>query len=315
MRTKTLDKLSAKASGTKHEHAEAAVSELTPSKARALAAKLGLDEPVSIGMGMFAVTTILSPEMAICWLEDRNSKNRHEIGGNIDAMARDIKSGLWCLIHQGIAFDSDGMLLDGQNRLAAIIEADMAVPILIILYDGRQSVAAVDQGRSRDFASQLKLTTGVEISTIVQGVLRHMHMRLGAKRKLTFGEMRRLLDIHGDTVDWVIGQFQPRVKYVSVIPVMTAVAMAAYHVDRVKLKRFCDVLRTGGFSEGQPGERTIVKLREFLLMRQPSGTQDARAEVLLKTQWALSYYLAGKDSEKAVAAPRILYNIPPDKEL
>jgi hypothetical protein len=34
--------------------------------------------------------------------------------------------------HQGIALDTDGVLIDGQHRLAAAVEADQPVDMLVI---------------------------------------------------------------------------------------------------------------------------------------------------------------------------------------
>jgi hypothetical protein len=39
--------------------------------------------------------------------------------------------------HQGIAFDTQGVLVDGQHRLAAIIEADRPVELTVFTEGGR----------------------------------------------------------------------------------------------------------------------------------------------------------------------------------
>jgi hypothetical protein len=43
--------------------------------------------------------------------------------------AEAMRRGDWRLTHQGIAFDASGALVDGQHRLAAIVEADVPVEI------------------------------------------------------------------------------------------------------------------------------------------------------------------------------------------
>lgn len=45
------------------------------------------------------------------------------VKGFAEAMSR----GEWMVTHQGIAFSSAGVLVDGQHRLAAVIEAEHAI--------------------------------------------------------------------------------------------------------------------------------------------------------------------------------------------
>ncbi|HEY2041129.1 MAG TPA: hypothetical protein VGH11_00540 [Jatrophihabitans sp.] len=62
------------------------------------------------------------------------------VRGFAEAMGR----GEWLVTHQGIAFDVNGVLVDGQHRLAAIIAAD--VPIELTVFT---EVAEGDQVRGR----------------------------------------------------------------------------------------------------------------------------------------------------------------------
>ena len=76
--------------------------------------------------------------------------------------ASDMKAGNWALTGQGISFDSDGNLLDGQHRLAAIISAGMTVPMLV-MWDldpdngGVKTINLFDIGKKRNAAQQLKI--------------------------------------------------------------------------------------------------------------------------------------------------------------
>ena len=72
------------------------------------------------------VTTI-TPEMAREWLKKNMHNNRPVLKATVHNYARQMRCGTWNLTHQGIAFDQNGELVDGQHRLSAIIEANVPV--------------------------------------------------------------------------------------------------------------------------------------------------------------------------------------------
>ncbi|WP_405993756.1 hypothetical protein [Streptomyces sp. NBC_00986] len=72
-------------------------------------------------------------------------------------LARAIERGEWKLTHQGIAFDENGQLVDGQHRLAAIVKAGMAVEILVAHDVPRSAFTVMDTGRKRTGRDALSL--------------------------------------------------------------------------------------------------------------------------------------------------------------
>ena len=73
----------------------------------------------------------ITPKMAREYLERNMPSNRRINREIVRRYARIMKCGGWELTHQGIAFDSNGTLIDGQHRLKAIIEADTPVDMLV----------------------------------------------------------------------------------------------------------------------------------------------------------------------------------------
>jgi hypothetical protein len=49
----------------------------------------------------------------------------------VRAFAEPMRRGDWMLTHQGVAFDSNGVLVDGQHRLAAVIEAELPMEMTV----------------------------------------------------------------------------------------------------------------------------------------------------------------------------------------
>lgn len=65
----------------------------------------------------------VSPTLAQEWLK-KNVFNRVLSKNVVSKYAYDMKNNDWTLTHQGIAFDTDGNLADGQHRLQAVIESN-----------------------------------------------------------------------------------------------------------------------------------------------------------------------------------------------
>lgn len=91
----------------------------------------------------------ITPEIAKEYL-GRNSKNRVVKPKSVEAYARDMQHGDFKTIHQGIAFDTEGNLIDGQHRLLAIILSNTPVTMMVTrgvpVDDG---IIATDRGVSR----------------------------------------------------------------------------------------------------------------------------------------------------------------------
>jgi len=61
----------------------------------------------------YSVVMEVGPELAIKWLEG-NTQNRPIHGGHVQRLAQEILADRWRLTHQGIAFDTEGLLIDGE---------------------------------------------------------------------------------------------------------------------------------------------------------------------------------------------------------
>ena len=72
----------------------------------------------------------VTPEMAYQYLK-YNVKNRHLTKPIILAYANDMINGRWKFTSQMITFDKDGILIDGQHRLAAVVKSKTTQKFLI----------------------------------------------------------------------------------------------------------------------------------------------------------------------------------------
>src|SRR5437763_13699662 len=72
----------------------------------------------------------ITPKKAQEYLE-HNTANRPLSGRTVRDFAAAMRRGEWRVTHQGIAFDTAGALVDGQHRLAAIVEAEVPVEVTV----------------------------------------------------------------------------------------------------------------------------------------------------------------------------------------
>ena len=106
--------------------------------------------------------------------------NRRIIADAIPALVQDILGGNWVFNHQGLAFDEDGHLTDGQHRLEAIVKADkiepgITVPLMITWNLPRESNTKVDLVRRRSTATLLGMM-GMASSGRLNTALRLLHL-------------------------------------------------------------------------------------------------------------------------------------------
>ena len=115
----------------------------------------------------------ISPAMALRWLEN-NFVNRPLDDGVIAAYARDMVIGVWVPTHQGIAFNDKDELIDGQHRLHAIGRSGRTLRMMVTfglpsVIEGREmtTMDAVDRGRTRSVADQLKIQHGLKHGSVI----------------------------------------------------------------------------------------------------------------------------------------------------
>lgn len=98
----------------------------------------------------------VTPDMAREWL-GYNTHNRKLRERVVNAYAADMRNGDWHWNGEGIKFATDGVLLDGQHRLAAVIVAEATVPMLVIRGLPNETQETMDGGAKRKFSDVLQL--------------------------------------------------------------------------------------------------------------------------------------------------------------
>jgi len=98
---------------------------------------------------------VLTPELAKLFLEhSKNFRNRHIRALHLSKIVRAIENGEWKINHQGLAFDIDGKLIDGQHRCHAVVKSGKSVPVLCFYNVPHDSFKTVDDMAKRNQADR-----------------------------------------------------------------------------------------------------------------------------------------------------------------
>lgn len=110
----------------------------------------------------------IAPAMAKMLLRN-NTMNRPLSPTLVQYYAADMRADKWLVTGDTIKVASDGTVLDGQHRLAAIIEAGKPVDMLVAYHVSKEVMPVIDVGKSRTVSQQLAIR-GVENATKVAAV-------------------------------------------------------------------------------------------------------------------------------------------------
>lgn len=98
----------------------------------------------------------ITPELAEEYLK-HSKKNRKIKPKSVEALARDIKRGKFLITNQGIGFDIDGNLCDGQHRLLAVIMARTSIQMMVVRGLNIGAACVVDRGAARSVRDVMQI--------------------------------------------------------------------------------------------------------------------------------------------------------------
>jgi hypothetical protein len=167
----------------------------------------------------------VTPSMARELLK-ANSDNRPLRNGHVEALRSAFLRGEYKMTHQGLAFDSDGVLLDGQHRLQAIALIDdpgASFPMLVSRGMSRDTFNVIDTGnKTRSISDVLRINRDVAIvATFFAGV-----MLSRQKSRPTPIQVQPFVGVVGDSVERLLAYCPSASKTWSSAAVRAAVVVS-----------------------------------------------------------------------------------------
>lgn len=98
--------------------------------------------------GLVITVETVTPDRARRWLADNHVNQRALSTAKVNRYAALMAAGDWTLTHQGLAFNPDGGLVDGQHRLAAVVKSGVTIEAVITRGDIRFDKIDIGKNRS-----------------------------------------------------------------------------------------------------------------------------------------------------------------------
>lgn len=237
----------------------------------------------------------VTPEKAAEYLRG-NAAGRSLNPNAVNMYARDMAAGRWQLTHQGLAFDEDGVLFDGQHRVNAVVRAGVTVRFWVTRGASRETFGAIDIGRGRSMADRFHIAGHEKDATQLAAVARKVTLWDAGhpwSRRLTptREEIAQAFDAHPEIADAArFAHTWPGRR--TLAPALAGFCWWLFSaVDSDDATYFMEALRTGANLErGDP----ILALRERLLADRGTGS-TARAS-----------YAAGYQRQEVMLAMTII---------
>jgi hypothetical protein len=258
----------------------------------------------------------IGPEEARIFLES-NPGNRKIRAAFVERYAVDMKEGRWRLSHQGIAFDTEGNLLDGQHRLLAIIRSGCVIRMAVTYNLDKACNEILDAGAGRSVKDALRFQ-GKEIQNLEAAVAQRMLMPLESYYAGRFGFTRgQILESflkHEDAIRSVMKMFPTTRRRVTLAGVLTPITRAWYSEEESRLNAFAKLIYHG-FTDEEPHEedKTALLLKDWLIRTKSVIGYQGEREVYAKVERALRGYLDGERLNTLYGAKTELFPLPGDE--
>lgn len=245
---------------------------------------------------------VVTPEMAAEWIRSNLPENRRVSKALVARFKRDMLAGNWRFTHQGIAFDRDGRLVDGQHRLLAIIESGVSAKMMVTVGVPQDAMVGIDTGKSRRDVDVLYIDGHPWVSKDHIAIARMVHGNGVPATNLSPQELLGIVQTHREAIEFSMLCRRTIHRGIGSAPVRAAIASAFYHENQDVLVGFMAVLESG-ITEDPARDSVVILLRDWLGKVPVSGMgQMARSEIYLKTQRAIKAY-AGRERLAKIYRP------------
>lgn len=221
---------------------------------------------------------------------------------HVHRLASQIKAGDWRLTHQAIALDTSDRLIDGQHRIAAIIEANTTIELVVARDVDPDVFYVIDTGRARTAANALQIIgipSAIVVASAIKSLLKYQATK-GTRRlwsneltatvstervvQIAQSPLGLLLRTQQSTADYMLGGVGRAGARVSVMVALTAIKSTAKGAHDAAIAEFVEKVATGAML---PPDSPILAYRRWLTNVYPQYAHHERGYVatiaLLKT--------------------------------
>lgn len=236
----------------------------------------------------------VTPKVAQEYL-DANIRNRDRIDNRIETYSKDMKEGRWKRnTAEFIKISKTGVLLDGQNRLFAIIDSNTSMYMWVSFNLEDDVFDVLDTGKARSAADVLKIS-GIKYNTALPGIIYLYNvLKTGSiglsKIRLTNAEIR---NIYYKNEDWWLhiarssNSMYDCMKKLLTMKTIGGFYAIFHEIDKDIADNFMSELTTGK----NVTNNVIILLRDKLLQDKLSSkkTKDSIKLIYIIKSWNFYY--------------------------
>ena len=241
----------------------------------------------------------VTPSLAEEWLKS-NSFNRKISKATVRRYADDMKAGNWNLNHQGIAFDNDGVLVDGQHRLVAVIESGETIKMMVTWGSERTGIDELRPRSAYDvirFGNLSDWVTPRHIQTANQ-MQRNNAEDNSARKIFSTTDQLAFAEKHRDAICFAESLFLTHTRGLSTSLARATIATAYYHYDHELLSDFVKMLYSGVVSS--PSQSSVVRAREMLLDKKSQASTGERIRTVKRLARAIDAFCNNQPLSKLI---------------
>lgn len=248
----------------------------------------------------------ITPDKAQAILETKNNFNRRMNLGNASSLCLEMNAGTFITTHQGIAFATDGELIDGQTRLQAIVDHGHPMWLAVYRYASRKHITrsgkeidvmfAIDGGAKRTTGQTMGLKDGSITNPNLVAAMCNVIMRQFAgtiHSKTSATQIEAVYDVYKKNVDTILSRgFPAHMKHATFFG-MLAMLNAGYPTQEEALSQ--SLISMAGLTQGSP-VRALDDFVKTKLRKMCGGKM--RTEAMMIIAYACMKFVDGEPAKK-----------------
>ena len=232
----------------------------------------------------------ITPEQAEKYLQ-KNIQNRNTSPQHINSYCEEMLGERWRIIPGGVAFDTNGNVINGQHTLLACKKSGASIISQVSRGIPREYCPAMDAGKKKTLSNHMQMLGRPErnehfavAKLLERGIIEHHN------KEFTNDQQIKVIQKYWDVVNFSVSATKG-VKFMHA-PLVVMIARAAYTQDRGDLLRFIEVFKTG-LSESKR-EWGAIRLKKYMTEEIPAEyVKSFRPEIYRRAESCLSAFFRG----------------------
>ena len=249
----------------------------------------------------------VTPQLAENWIIYNIENNRHLNNKTVELLKNILLSGKGKLTNDAISFNINGMLVNGQHRLWAIIESGVTLKCIIQKNLPLDSMDCLDQGKRRTNDDNFKIQ-GKNYPKDCAATVRCILNSLSSHRATVYShsEIADFMEKYHESVQYAHENLPKGIfKSSAFRAVMTRAHILKKPLE--KLTRFCTVLMTG---LNTPEDGAALLLRNKILENNNKmNNRRNQRDYYTWTETALAHYLNNRTPGRLLPAKEEMFPI------